>query len=408
MRSESFLEMRRRNALAIVAIVRSNEEISRADLARAADLSPATVSSIVDDLLNSGVLIETGSKASARGRRPIGLCFNPRTRYVAGISIEYGKLALTLCDLDGSPLGESSGEYSEYDEPSELAASVADMLKELARECGAPFKKIAALGVALPSPIFENGAWQAPGHDNGDSHLSYRELCASLQQRFKCSVICDSYVNGAAIAESVFGLANASDSTMLIRVGDHVRSALVIDGQLYTGQHELAGELGHIPVPGNLRPCFCGSKGCINTLAANSFMVELCRTQGLRIHGVGEIVSQAKAGNTVCRELIEHAAQAVGYGAAVCLNMLAPRQVVLSGMLLEAEALFQIPLHASIRKYALKANLRNCVISASELKHKPEPLGVAIKALSTDPRLLLAGTPSQLPVEQFRQQLAPA
>src|SRR5262245_20469740 len=149
MRSQSFLEMRRRNALTIVSIVRAQGDISRAELAREANLSPATVSSIVDDLLSSGILVETGSKSTAtqRGRRPIGLTFNARSRFAAGASIDGASLRIALCDLDGNPVTETTSKFEAAGDTDELTSLIADSLKEIAKEAGIPVKRICALGV---------------------------------------------------------------------------------------------------------------------------------------------------------------------------------------------------------------------------------------------------------------------
>ncbi|MBK9773931.1 MAG: winged helix-turn-helix transcriptional regulator [Candidatus Obscuribacter sp.] len=101
--SRSFVDMRRRNALSILDVVRHQPGVSRADLSRAVNLSRATVSNIVDELISIGMLEEIGAMNTSRGRKPIGLNFCPHSRYEAGVSIEDGKCRIAICDLDGNP-----------------------------------------------------------------------------------------------------------------------------------------------------------------------------------------------------------------------------------------------------------------------------------------------------------------
>ncbi len=394
--------MRRRNALAIVTIVRGKEDISRAELAREANLSPATVSSIVDELLASGILNETGSKSTAtqRGRRPIGLVFNPKSRFAAGASLEASLLRIVLCDLDGHPMAESTTPCDQSKNPDDLASIVMDSMKDLAKKSGIPIKKICALGISLPSQTDQVG-WDKimPANQLG-AIFPQRELWVRLQKKLKRSVVLDSHVNMAAIAESLCNVAERTDSVMVVRLGNVVRSALVVQGQLVAGSSKLAGEIGHIQTPGNNRPCECGNVGCVNTVASPVGMLKTCRERGCVVESMEDLIAQAQSGNRACSDVLAEAARAVGFAIALCVNILAPNQIIVSGAATEANELFLVPLFATIRKHSLKANFHSCTIMASELKQMAESLGAALKALATEPRLLLFGTPSEISTDE--------
>lgn len=406
MRSQSFLEMRRRNALTIVSIVRGEREISRAELAREANLSPATVSNIVDELLEAGVLIETGSKSSAsqRGRRPIGLIFNPTFAFAAGISLDSTKLKVVICDLDGNLIAESASDCNLHTGNDHLASTVLESLKEIAKKATIPVRKVCALGIALPSNLERSTSSKLHSVGKQNGGMQQVELWARLQKKLKRAIVLDSHVNMSAIAESSAGLNRQSDTVMVVRLGHVVHSALVVHGQLLTGNSGLAGELGHLPSPGNRRNCECGNIGCINTIATPGALLRICQERGARVKELDDIISESEKGNRACRDTLTEAASSVGFGIAAAINILAPQQIIISGPLVEAKEIFLVPLYSAIRQHAVKSNFQNCTVTTSELKQLAEPLGAALKALSTEPRLLLFGTPSEMSPEEEEER----
>jgi predicted NBD/HSP70 family sugar kinase/predicted transcriptional regulator len=406
MRSQSFLEMRRRNALAIVSIVRGEREISRAELAREANLSPATVSNIVDELLEAGVLIETGSKSSTsqRGRRPIGLIFNPTFAFAAGMSLDSTRLKVVICDLDGNLIAESASDCNLHAGYDQLASSVMESLKEIAKKASIPVRKICALGLALPSGIERPSSAKPHPVSKATGAVQPVELWARLQKKLKRAIVLDSHVNMSAIAESSTGGERHSDVVMVVRLGHVVHSALVVHGQLLAGSSGLAGELGHLPSPGNRRNCECGNVGCINTIATPGALLKVCQERGARVKELDDVISEAERGNRACRDTLTEAASSVGFGIAAAINILAPQQIIISGPLVEAKEIFLVPLYSAIRQHALKTSYQNCIVSTSELRHLAEPLGAALKALSMEPRLLLFGTPSEMSPEEEEER----
>ncbi len=381
MRSQSFLEMRRRNALSIVAIVREHGDISRADLARAANLSPATVSSIVDDLLQAGVLKETGAKASTRGRRPIGLTFNARSRLAAGISIEPEFIRMALCDLDGYPISEATHKHAFEENIPLLTNFLVARLKDLLKGSGNPFKRLGAIGIALPGPISNDQTSMLDSVGMPTATIEYQRLWALLEQKLRRPIIIDSHVNMAVLAENTLGSPKPPESLLLVRLGPVIRSAFLVHGAVVHGQRGSAGELGHVPVPGNTRRCRCRNDGCLNTIAANGAVVDTCRSQGIEVTTVAEVLDGARAGNAVCSAAVAEIARGVGFALAMAINLLGPHRVIVSGSLTTGGDMFLVPLLATARRYALPNNFDKCVISGSILQQKGEPIGAALRVL---------------------------
>ena len=154
MLSPSFLEMRKRNAVSILQVVREQPGLSRADVARICDLAKSTVSSVVDELVHSELLQETGSKTSSRGRRPVGLTFNPRSRKVVGISLDHNRIEIVLCSLDGMIQAVRTKKHTRKSNLRSINSSnLLTELERLLKEQNSYRDKIGGIGLSVPGPI---------------------------------------------------------------------------------------------------------------------------------------------------------------------------------------------------------------------------------------------------------------
>jgi predicted NBD/HSP70 family sugar kinase len=385
--SNSFLEMRRRNALTIIALTREHGESSRVELARLASLSPATVSSIVEDLLLAGILHETGSRASIRGRPSVGLVFNPRARLTPGFSFTDTGINLVLCDLDGHIVSESTNNSVSTADAVKLARHLGDLLKNILRKSNTAIGKMGPIGISVPGPLHSTQGLLIANSKGGA--VDYAELVTYMERHFKRKVVIDSNVNMAALAESSTGIARGASSAVVIRVGHLVRSAVIVNGKLFSGHDGLAGEIGHLIVPGSKLRCGCGNVGCVNASAASPYVLGACHEHGVKIKSIYSVAERALRGDKIAQKLVQKAGTAIGYTIAVVINTMAPGVTIISGPLLNAKELFLVPMETAIEKYAVAENLRSCIVLTSNLGIQAEALGAALTALSIDPFMTL-------------------
>lgn len=383
MGSQSFAEMRRRNALRIVEIVRENPHLSRADVARMTTLARATVSSIVDELISAGLLRETGSKeSSTKGRRPIGLSFNTEGHFVGGISVDHDRIDVVICDLDGVVRAEHSVAIS----PAsllleELVKLAGDALQAQLSAAHLPLSKLRAIGLGVPGPLFGNIPNEIPPEEQV-VHIDYRVVRDQLINRFEKEVILDTNLNMYSIAQARQGLEKV-DSVLIVRVGHLVRSAFVLEGRILEGQAKRAGEIGHLKIPGQARPCFCGGMGCINTVASIPSIVDCCIDRNQNVRNMKDVSDAATNGNKECIEALRNAGIAIGYGVAAAINLLAPTMVLITGRNVMDHDCVQGEIYAAVQRHALSPNLKNCKLVLTETQEKAEAYGAALQAITS-------------------------
>jgi predicted NBD/HSP70 family sugar kinase len=382
MLSQSFLEMRNRNAVAILQAVRGESGLSRADIARMCDLARSTVSSIVDELIQNGSLLETGSKTSNRGRRPVGLAFNPSSRLVAGISIDNKEAELVLVNVEGALLCAQQLQL-DSDDGLTIANLLAKEIEAKRKELRLLKVKLGAIGLAIPGPVpkgFEE--------NDGAAASKYRDIRKRLASKFRCDVIVDSNTNMAALSEVSMGLARANKQAIVVRLGHEVRSAIIVNQKLLRGAEGQAGELGHSVVPGVSEVCHCGRVGCINAVASERAILQTLRQRSLMVADLDTVISYANQGNSACRSVLADAGVAVGYGIATCINVFAPNDVIVTGKLVTSGDIMLRSLKETVANNTNAGSLSRCNLLFNRPDKHAEALGASLAAASDDNFLL--------------------
>lgn len=371
--SPSFLQMRVRNSDAVINLVRSNPGISRAELAEQADLAKSTVSVIVDDLLATQVLQEVGSRASSGGRPALGLRFNSMFGAVLGVCLDEQHVSLCVMDLDGNLIGDDRISVPLNWEAAQVSHLLTEFVDDLLGRLGISRSKVVALGAAIPGPFL-------PGVP---SVAQYSHVIETVKTHLGCStVVIDSNTNMAAIAEinQKSACPDENDLMLVVRLGHKVRSSLVVANKILSGSSRLAGEFGHIRFPSSRSLCSCGAVGCINTVAGVAAMIERCRQYDDCVETFDDLIDSCRNGSKSARNILLEAGEALGYGVAAAINLIAPQAVILSGPAVAAEEFILEPLRNAVSKYCLSDNLSACQIVVGQDAKNAECHGAGLQA----------------------------
>lgn len=360
---DSFSEMRKRNAMRVLELVRTHGELSRADLARMADLSKATVSSITAELIESDLLRETGSITTEKGRRPVGLVFNPIGKVAVGISVDDQKaLTVVVTDMDGRVLKTVDAKL----EGKLDSLAVKRVLDEVDFER----TRLCAAGLAVPGPISE---------DAGDG---YHRLAAELGAALRHEIALQSLVDMAALAEAHAGKLRPDRLVLFIRNSHRLRSTLLHANRLISTHTESGGEPGHAVAPWISEQCACGSTGCVNAHVGTSQLISRAANLGLHVRTVDELVTAANAADERAITVVRDAGTAVGFAVAGLVNVLAPVTVIVSGSLMGARDVYFRSVMDSASRFSIRRNFECSDILPSALGANSAATGAAIYALS--------------------------
>jgi glucokinase len=213
-----------------------------------------------------------------------------------------------------------------------------------------------------------------------------------LQDRTGLSVVVDNDVNALCLAEWMFGQAHGLRHVAMVVAGTGVGGGLILNGALVRGASGYAGEIGHITVEMDGRPCFCGSRGCVKAYASGPDIVaqvgellgeehsaiwaELTGGDPLRI-SAPLVFRAADRGDPVAEAIVAKAAQALGAGVAALINLCNPEMIILGGGVMEAGEILVEPVRRWARFYAFERAFDRTRIVRSILSKQSSILGAA-------------------------------
>ncbi|NOU75723.1 ROK family protein [Paenibacillus sp. LMG 31458] len=234
--------MRKMNQSLVLDLIRSEEWISRADIAKRLKISKSTVSALVDDLIRLRLVEEIGSGSSTSdgGRRPTHLAFNLKAGYVVGIELGGNQMLLLISDLMGNLVFKAKTDtlVGKGDITSRLIA----FTKESIEASGIPLADMIGIGVAVPGICDINNriVLQAPS-------LNWIQvpLWDVLESEFNKPVYIDNDVNLAAMGERWIGAGKGVDNLLMVSFGTGVGAGIITDGKLVRGYRYSAGEIGY-------------------------------------------------------------------------------------------------------------------------------------------------------------------
>ncbi|WP_328483422.1 ROK family transcriptional regulator [Streptomyces sp. NBC_00377] len=320
--------MRRRNLARVMHAVSDEGPLSRAAVASHIGLTRAAVSTLVDELIRTGLLEELGPERPGRVGRP-GSALAVSGHGPSGIGAEIGVDHLAACAVDlrgkvraravrhGTNRGRSPGPVVE-----ELTGLVRQVVAEAEREGLWP----AGLAVAVPGLVARDARTvvRAPNLD-----WQQVDLGALLPGELPLTV--DNEANFGGLAELWLGTDTPGDF-LHVSAEIGIGAALVVNGSLLRGTRGFAGELGHVPVHPDGPACVCGGRGCLEQYAGEEAVL---RAAGLAPGGdrVGLLAGRAADGDPDVRRALREAGTALGIALTGALNLLDPEGVVLGGAL---------------------------------------------------------------------------
>ncbi|MFJ2589007.1 ROK family protein [Streptomyces sp. NPDC087538] len=332
--------VRRSNLSLVLRAVRDEAEggATRAGVAARVGLTRAAVSSLVEQLLATGFLTESGKTFSGQAGRP-GTALKVARTGPAGLGVEVNIDYVSVCVVDLAGTGRVR--LTEHLDnrgapPGEVlarAAGIAARTLESARE-----QELRPVGVALALPGLVSGGTVRQAPNLGWNRVPAEDLFAAALARARpgheaLAVASENEANLAALAELWFGGLDDLRSFLYLTGEIGVGGALVVNGELLRGAHGFAGEIGHVVVDAEGPKCRCGSRGCLEQYAGQA---ALLRAAGIAESGSGagvaELERRARAGDGRAVAAVAEAGRMLGRVLSGAVNLLDPDAVVLGGI----------------------------------------------------------------------------
>jgi glucokinase len=250
---------------------------------------------------------------------------------------------------------------------------IADMLRAISDGC----HQLEGVGVACPGPlnpftgiIGEVGT--LPGWQGGN-------LVAGLQADLGLPVVVENDADAATLGEVRWGVAPTSGTFLYVTISTGIGSGMLLGGQLYRGVDGAHPEIGHHVLDDSGPPCYCGARGCWESLASgpamSSWMSE--RRPGMPAVTAGEICDWARRGDPLALKAVEREGYYLGLGLANVITMFAPDRIALGGGVMKSSSLLLDTARAVIRKICTQVPAEKTQLSIASVGEDAGLLGAA-------------------------------
>lgn len=275
-------------------LLSQNREMARADMVRLANLSPTTVSALVDELVQENLVVEMGHAQTAQtGRRPINLRVNGSGRQIPVFTFDRGGMRYTLYNLQMEVLesifieAREDAAYAERD----VGAACAEAMRSMLRERSTLYRREIApvICVCLPG-IYSPSRRAFVLSPKGE--ILPRDVLTALEEEFRTPIFVGNIAQSMAYAEKK-RLERSGETIadlLYVRVGRDVCAGIISGGEVFAGADGFAGEIGHMTIQYNGRPCGCGGSGCLERYVNVDAVIER----------VEQIVNLGRVSSSVC------------------------------------------------------------------------------------------------------------
>jgi len=349
------------NRRIVLNLVRTHQPISRADLARTMGVRRGTVSLIVNDLLKDGFVFEGAAGETIRGRRPTFLYIDSRRRAVAAVDIRASQTYMMLADLLGKPIAGVTGIPTPRD-PKQLVSTVAARIRALLADHHGDVDACDGVGVVVPGMVEPNTMRVLYAPTLGWRNVDLRQ---PLSDAIGLPVEIENSGRACALAQlwAMHGQPAAAGDLVFVNVSDGLGVGVIIHGEMLRGRNNVAGELGHVPLPGDGPRCACGASGCWEAYVSNR--ATMARYFGRSLDGDGavpeeqqyfrieDLIARARAGDVKAVAAIQATGRFLGLGLASVVNAYDPARVYIGGEITAAWDLIEPIVRAGLAERVL-------------------------------------------------------
>jgi glucokinase-like ROK family protein len=377
--------LRQSNRQTLLTLLYFHEPITRLDLSQLSGLSPATVTNVITELLRDEVIVEAGAEESQGGRPRVALGINLQRGYFIGVEVGETHIHVELFDIKLNTISHRRQEVSESEnQPEQIVHHLVETIEHLLAETRIPQDRIIGVGIGIPGIVDRVSGVSIVAPNWGWEQIPLLDL---LTPRLQMPILLENGAKAMGLAEMWFGAGKGLEDLAVLLVGTGMGAGIIVQGELYHGSTNSAGEWGHTCIEVHGRPCRCGSRGCIEAYVGSRGIIARLREadpnhpalqQGSHQAIISALCEAAEHGDPAAQQLLSSTAEYLGVGIANLINLVNPELIVLGGWSGRLMGKHILPeLRRTISAYALKAPLDAVTLSLSQLDWNGVSMGAA-------------------------------
>ena len=364
---------------------------SIAEISREIGVSIPTITKLVGELIEDGLIEEVGKLGTTGGRRPSIYGLNPSAGYIVGVEIRLHHISMAITNFKGEIIDFQEDIAYTLESSEESFRAFCTFLKNLVDKTGIDRTKVLAYGFNLSGRVNNETGYCFSyfiGEDRPVSQVFKEELGAW--------VFVENDSRAMTYGEYICGIGNNEKNMLFLNVSWGLGMGMIIDGKLSYGKSGFSGEIGHFPMLDNNHICQCGQTGCLETGASGSAAHRIVLqklsegrasilSETLKKNGhisIDDIIRAVNEEDVLAIEVIEEIGRTLGRAIAGLINLFNPELVVIGGKISEAKDYLMLPIKSAVQKHSLNMINKDTTLKFSKLGKKCGPIGACMLSRS--------------------------
>jgi len=369
---------------AIINQVDTNGDTTIAELAKELAISTPKITSLVNELIEDGLLKDEGKINSTGGRRANIYGLVSDAGYFLGVDVKKYSVNIGLLDFKKHLVKiKEHIPYSLQNTPQSLT-SLINCIKDFIKEEKLPKDKILGIGINLSGRINN-----ITGYSYSFFHFQEEPLSQTIERELGIRTFLENDSRAMAYGEFCSGVVTNEKNVLFVNLDYGTGLGVLIDGKVYYGKSGFSGEFGHMPFFNNEIICQCGKKGCLETEVSGVALLRMFQeklekgyTSNIIKKGknatdikLEDLVVAAQNEDMLVIELLSEFSEKLGRALAVLINLLNPELVILGGPIAKTGDYMRLPARTSLNKYSLSLVNSDTQFKLSKLADKAGVMG---------------------------------
>lgn len=331
------------NRKKILTLLMSKRELTKQEISLRTKISIPTVATNVNELIEEGILEEAGVASSSGGRKPVVIRFVPDSRFSFGVDIDVESVKIALVNLDCKIIVEKSFATKSFAKIDDLISKISEEITTIMKEKNIDEEKILGIGFSLPGTVNEKKMVLELAPNLNMKNINFKQF----SNVFKLPFYIENEANCGAVAEYMLSGSKANNF-IYISITQGVGTGIIMNGHLYKGKNQRAGEFGHMVIIPGGKKCNCGRNGCWELYVSEKALLDNYYEKSgkkIDIHNLMSLVREKdEIASKIWKEYIEY----LSLGIENLILGLDPSVIVIGGNVAKYEDLLIEPIKNNI------------------------------------------------------------
>ncbi|SEM15922.1 ROK family protein (putative glucokinase) [bacterium A37T11] len=375
--------------LKLVKAIIENNGMTNAAVCNELMISAPKSLNLINGLIEQGILEQNEKANSIGGRKPVLNKLKDHTLYIVCAEIERFKLKISILDNNNNKATDTASFSFSLSKNQASVNQLEELISGYIEQSGLNPHRIIGIGIQMPGLIDYREGKNFTYMVGDRRNVSLRD---QLSEHFNKPVFIVNDVKSSAIAELKFGLAKDKKDVLVILMDWGIGLGIIMDGKLRNGFSGFSGEMGHMPFVDDGALCYCGKKGCLETVASGIALARMAKEgiqsgQDSLLNKLSDqeidkiepqlVIDAANLGDQYAISILSYIGEKLGKGIAILLQLFNPELIILSGKIAEAKQYITIPIQQAINTYSMTEIRERVAVELSQLGADAGTMGIA-------------------------------